>query len=51
MQFMNKFNRLWVFRTWVVQEIVMAQVAVVVSSGEPLQFDYIANFAQMITSE
>ncbi|KAI3319769.1 hypothetical protein HD806DRAFT_507953 [Xylariaceae sp. AK1471] len=50
MQLMNLFVHPWFSRTWVIQEIVMAQTAVVLASGEPLPFDHIATFARMMTS-
>ncbi|KAI1199067.1 hypothetical protein F5X97DRAFT_137411 [Nemania serpens] len=50
MQLMNLFAHPWFCRTWVIQEVVMAQRTIVLASGEPLQFGHIATFAQMINS-
>jgi hypothetical protein len=50
MQLINLFAHPWFRRVWVIQEIVMAPKAVVLASGEMLQFDHIAGFAKMMSS-
>lgn len=51
MQLINLFAHPWFCRVWVIQEIVLAKTAVVLASEQPLQFDHIAAFARMLTSQ
>ncbi|KAK3989410.1 heterokaryon incompatibility protein-domain-containing protein [Cladorrhinum sp. PSN332] len=50
MQLMNMFAHPWFFRIWVIQELAMASTAVVLASGEMLDWDHIAAVANILYS-
>ncbi|KAK4169692.1 heterokaryon incompatibility protein-domain-containing protein [Cladorrhinum sp. PSN259] len=50
MQLMNLFAHPWFFRIWVIQELAMASTAVVLASGEMLDWDRIEAVARILYS-
>ncbi|KAM7191290.1 Heterokaryon incompatibility protein (HET) domain containing protein [Naviculisporaceae sp. PSN 640] len=50
-QLMNIFAHPWFFRVWVFQEAVLAPSITVIANGEPLAWDHLAVFAQLVLSD